>query len=139
MARHPIETALKGITRLGLAAFMLMAGIGHFQSTESFRAQVPPFLPFTDAIIYVSGVFEIAIALGLVLLPRWRTQLGWALAAFYVAIFPGNISQYLTQTSAFGLDTEAARATRLLFQPVLIVLALWSTNAWKSWRSRRRR
>ena len=139
MARHPIETALKGITRLGLAAFMLMAGIGHFRSTESFRAQVPPFLPYTDMIIYVSGVFEIAIALGLVLLPRWRTQLGWALAAFYVVIFPGNISQYLTQTSAFGLDTDAARATRLLFQPVLIVLALWSTNAWKSWRSRSRR
>ena len=137
MARHPIETALKGLTRLGLAAFMLMAGIGHFRSTESFRAQVPPFLPNIDMIIYVSGVFEIAIALGLVLLPRWRTKLGWALAAFYVAIFPGNISQYLTQTSAFGLDTDVARATRLLFQPVLIVLALWSTNAWKSWRRRR--
>ena len=137
MARHPVETAFKGIVRLGLAAFMLTAGIGHFRSTDSFRAQVPPFLPYTDAIIYVSGVFEIAIALGLVLLPRWRTKLGWLLAAFYVAIFPGNISQYLTQTSAFGLDTDSARATRLLYQPLLIVLALWSTNAWKSWRHRR--
>lgn len=137
MARHPVRTFIKGIVRLALAGFMLTAGIGHFRSTESFRAQVPPFLPYTDAIIYVSGVFEIAIALALVLLPRYRAKVGWLLAAFYVVIFPGNISQYLTQTSAFGLDTDSARLTRLLFQPVLIILTLWSTNAWSEFRARR--
>ena len=57
--------------------------------------------------------------------------IGWLTAAFFVAIFPGNISQYTTHTDAFGLDSDRARAVRLLFQPVLVVWALWSTGAWR--------
>ena len=30
------------------------------------------------------------------------------------------------------------RLVRLLFQPVLVAAALWSTGAWATWRSRRR-
>jgi uncharacterized membrane protein len=63
-------------------------------------------------------------------LARYRKQIGWLTAAFFLAIFPGNISQYLTQTDAFGLNTDEARAVRLLFQPLLIVWALWATEAW---------
>jgi uncharacterized membrane protein len=48
-----------------------------------------------------------------------------------LAVFPGNISQYLTQTDAFGLNTDEARAIRLLFQPLLIIWALWATGAWQ--------
>ena len=48
------------------------------------------------------------------------------LAAFFVAIFPGNIAQYVEGTDAFGLDTDRARLVRLFFQPVLVVWALWA-------------
>jgi len=48
---------------------------------------------------------------------------------FFVAIFPGNISQWLTRTDAFGLDTDEARLIRLFFQPLLVLWALWSTRA----------
>jgi uncharacterized membrane protein len=58
-------------------------------------------------------------------------------AAFFVAVFPGNISQLVTHTDAFGLDTDAARAIRLVFQPLLVLWALWSTGAWRTWRHRR--
>ena len=51
-------------------------------------------------------------------------------AAFFVAVFPGNIAQWANQRDGFGLDTDSARLIRLFFQPVLIALALWSTNAW---------
>lgn len=54
-----------------------------------------------------------------------------------MAIFPGNISQYLTGSDAFGPNSDAARAIRLLFQPVLVAWALWSTGAWQAWRARR--
>jgi uncharacterized membrane protein len=60
-------------------------------------------------------------------------------AAFFVAVFPGNVSQLVTRTSAFGLETDAARAIRLVFQPLLVIWALWSTGAFAAWRSRRRR
>ena len=59
-----------------------------------------------------------------------RIVVGWLAAAFFVAIFPGNISQFITPTDAFGLNSDAARFIRLLFQPLLVVLALWSTEAW---------
>ena len=121
---------LKFLARITLGGFMLFAGIGHFRSTGSFMAQVPPFLPWPELIVQVSGVIEVALGLGLWFARRHRAQFGIALAGFFVLVFPGNISQYLTHTPAFGLDTDTARAIRLLFQPVLVVWALWSTDGW---------
>lgn len=82
---------------------------------------------------------EIVLAAALIFAPqRYRAAVGWITAAFFVAIFPGNISQFLTGTDAFGLDSDAARFVRLLFQPVLVVWALWCTSAWVQWRESRR-
>lgn len=122
--------------RVVLAAILVVAGIGHFRSTAEFTAQVPPWLPAPEAIVYVSGVVEILLGLALIALPRRRVIVGWVIAGFFVVIFPGNISQFLTQTDAFGLDSDAARFIRLLFQPLLVVLALWSTGAWRALRTR---
>lgn len=124
--------------RLALATILLVAGTGHFRSTADFRAQVPPFLPAPDVIIWVSGVIELLLALGLLFLRgQRRAQVGLAAAVFFIIIFPGNLSQYFTHSAAFGLDTDGSRAIRLLFQPVLVALALWSTGAWalvRTWR-----
>ena len=129
----PLQTA----ARLILAAFLAVAGIGHFVATDEFKAQVPSWMPAPEAVVLVSGVVELAFALALVALPRWRVPVGWALAAFFVIIFPGNIAQFLAGTDAFGLDSDAARFVRLLFQPLLVVWALWCTGAWTAWRSAR--
>ena len=64
---------------------------------------------------------------GLAVLTRNRVLIGRLLAAFFVAVFPGNIAQYRNKRDAFGLKTDRARFIRLLFQPVLIAWALWST------------
>lgn len=115
-----------------LAAGLGFAGINHFSNAQAFRAQVPPWLPWPEAVILISGVIELALAVALVALPRWRTQMGWIVAAFFVIVFPGNISQFVTQTSAFGLDSDLSRGIRLLLQPVLVLWALWCTGAWHS-------
>jgi uncharacterized membrane protein len=117
------------LMRSVLAVFLAVAGTGHFVATEQFLAQVPGFLPWPTAIVYVSGVVELGFALALVALPRWRVPIGWLLAAFFVVILPGNVAQAVTGTAAFGLDSDAARWGRLAFQPVLVALALWSTAA----------
>ena len=86
-----------------------------------------------------SGVVEIALGLGMIFLYKYKGTVGVLLALFYVAIFPGNISQYVNGISAFGLDTDQARLIRLFFQPVLIAWALWSTDGMqqiKAWRAR---
>ena len=119
-------------SRYLLGAALIYAGVGHFTfSRIAFQAQVPPWLPLDpDFVVLASGAVEISLGLGLIFVARYRKQIGWLTAAFFLAVFPGNISQYLTQTDAFGLNTDEARATRLLFQPLLIIWALWATGAW---------
>ena len=122
---------LRLISRLVLGAALVYAGIGHltFSRTE-FQAQVPVWFPLDpDFVVVASGVVEILLGIGIasagVLVP-WA---GLAAALFFIAIFPGNINQYVEGIDAFGLDTDEARFTRLFFQPVLVVWALWSTGA----------
>lgn len=125
---------------LGLA--LLGAGTGHLTAQrEEFQAQVPTWVPVdADAVVVASGVVE--IGLGAALLASWRQPrravVGGVVAAFFVAIFPGNIAQYTEQRDAFGLDTDAKRAVRLIFQPLLVAWALWATGAVGELRARRR-
>jgi uncharacterized membrane protein len=127
------------VGRWGLAAFLVTAGIGHLVAPDAFLAQVPAWLPARGAIVLVSGLVEIVLGVALLVLRRRRVQVGWVIAAFFVVIVPGNISQLVTGTDAFGLDSTTARWIRLAFQPVLVVWALWSTGAWRERRQRRDR
>jgi uncharacterized membrane protein len=117
-----------------LGAALTYAGITHLTTSRTeFQAQVPTILQSqADFVVIASGVVEILLGLSLILLIKYRTYIGWITAAFFIAIFPGNISQYINGTDAFGLNTDQARAIRLLFQPLLVIWALWSTGAWKS-------
>jgi uncharacterized membrane protein len=121
---------------LGFA--LAYAGVGHLTSNrQEFQAQVPTLLKdYADFVVLASGVVEIALGVGLIALWKYRVQLGWLVAAFFVAIFWGNISQYVNGVDAFGLNSDRARLIRLFFQPLLVVWALGSTGAWKAWRSR---
>jgi uncharacterized membrane protein len=122
---------------LGIA--LTYAGTTHLTSSrQEFQAQVPSWLPLDpDFVVIASGIVEIILGLALLTLWHYRNQVGLIVAIFFILIFPGNINQYLNGIDAFGLDTDQARLTRLFFQPVLVVWALWSTGAWqivKSWR-----
>ena len=110
------------------------AGIGHLTNNrQEFQAQVPTLLKdYADFVVVASGVVEIALGLALVAFWKYRVQVGWVVAAFFVAIFPGNISQYVNGVDAFGLDSDTSRLVRLFFQPLLVVWALWSTGAWSA-------
>lgn len=131
----------RALARVALAGLLGLAGTLHLTVARAeFQAQVPPWFPADpDTVVVVSGWVEIVLALALLLAPRrHRWVVGWLVAAFFVAIFPGNVSQAVTRTDGFGLDSDAARGVRLLFQPLLVVWALWSTQAWRTWRVRRR-
>ncbi len=124
------------VARVALGLALTFAGISHLTTArQTIQAQVPTWLPFDpDFVVVASGVVEILLGLALVLLPRYQRVVGLVVAAFFVAIFPGNINQYVNGIDAFGLDTDSARFIRLFFQPVLVVWALWSTRAWGVWR-----
>ena len=133
----PDPTRLQHAARIVLGAALVYAGISHltFARTD-FLAQVPGWVPLdADLVVVLSGIVEIALGAALVALVRYRVPLGWIAAGFFVAVFPGNISQFVDGDAAFGLDSDTARGIRLLFQPVLVAWALWSTGAWTAWRS----
>jgi uncharacterized membrane protein len=130
---------VRTLGRVALGLFLAGAGTGHLTfAREEFQAQVPPWVPLDeDVVVVASGVVEVLLGLALLFTPRrHRPLVGWVAAAFFVAIFPGNIAQYLDGADAFGLDTDRARFVRLFFQPVLVAWALWSTGAWRAWRER---
>ncbi len=121
-------TRLQNAVRLLLGVFMTAAGTLHLTTArEEFQAQVPSWIPIDEDVVVVgSGVAEIGLGAALLLLPKRRRGVGLLLAAFYVAIFPGNIAQYVEGVDAFGLDTDRARLIRLFFQPVLVLAALFA-------------
>lgn len=126
------------LPQMVLGCALAYAGVGHLTSNrQEFQAQVPTLLKdYADFVVLASGVVEIALGVGLIALWRYRAQLGWLVAAFFVAIFWGNISQYVNGVDAFGLNSDRARLIRLFFQPLLVMWALGSTGAWRAWRSR---
>ena len=115
-----------------LGGFLVAAGVAHVVAREEFRAQVPSWFPVDeDVTVLASGVVELGLgAAVLAAQPARRRAVGLVVAAFFVAIFPGNVAQYVEGVDAFGLDTDRARLTRLFFQPVLVLWALWCTGAW---------
>ena len=125
-----MNALIRKLTQILLGATLIYTGTLHLTTRRlEFQAQVPPWAPFTpDFIVLASGIVELALGLSLISLQR-RREVGIATAAFFIAIFPGNISQFVNHIDAFGLDSDRARAIRLLFQPLLLLWALWSTTA----------
>lgn len=129
----PPTSRPRTLARWLLGAALVGAGVSHltFARTE-FRAQVPGWVPLDeDPVVLVSGLVEIGLGAALLAWTRGRVTVGFVVAAFFVAIFPGNIAQYVEGRDAFGLDTDQKRLARLFFQPVLVVWALWATAAWR--------
>ena len=120
-------TLAQNLARIALGATMTAAGLTHLTvARDEFRAQVPSWFPVDeDIVVLASGAVEIGLGAAFAALPKRRRLVGGLLAAFFVAIFPGNIAQYVEGTSAFGLDTDQKRFARLFFQPVLVLWALW--------------
>lgn len=138
LTAEPPVSVPRTVGRLLLGLALLLAGVSHLtlQRTE-FLAQVPRWLPLDgDFVVVASGVVELALGAALLVWSRRRVLVGVVVAAFFVAIFPGNINQYVHGISAFGLDTDQARLTRLFFQPLLVLWALWATGAWRGLRQR---
>jgi len=117
-----------------MGSAMVFAGIAHLSfKRKEFQAQVPRWLPanqsLMDVTVLSSGIVEITLGVLMILWKEKRISTGLMLALFYILIFPGNISQYTNRIDAFGLDTDTKRFIRLLFQPLLVYGALWSTGA----------
>jgi uncharacterized membrane protein len=122
---------IRKLTQVILGIALIFTGTSHLSTSRlEFQAQVPTWLPLDpNFVVIASGIVEIILGLSLITLWKHRTQVGLTVALFFALIFPGNINQYVNQIDAFGLNTDRERLIRLLFQPLLILWALWSTES----------
>ncbi len=114
------------IALLLLSAFFMFAGVSHFTNPDFFLRIMPPYLPWHLELVYLSGVFEIAGALG-VLWPATRAWAGWGLILLLIAVYPANIHMAL-HPEEFSDVAPAMIYGRLPLQLVFMAWAWWATR-----------
>lgn len=133
-SRHRGIGILRIAARWTLAGLLVFTGLSHlYWARRGFRIAVPDWatrLLHTDKdmIVVASGVVEIMLGGALVALPAERRTIGALVAAFFAAVFPGNVHHWRSGRPAPMLRTDRQRFLRLFLQPVLIAWALWSTR-----------
>lgn len=116
-------------SRLLLAGIFVFAGVMHFVIPASYVAIMPPWLPWHRALVYASGVAEIAGGIGL-LIDRTRRAAGMGLVLLLIAVWPANLQMLLNARAADASPTyEALLWLRLPLQLALI---------WWVWRASKR-
>ncbi len=115
--------------RAALAAMLVLTGVAHFVSTEAMVQMVPPFLPGAATFVYATGVLELGVAALLL----WRfarptPRLGWALAAFFLALLPANVYSAVAEVGLGG-HGPAYLWFRIPLQLLFIGWALVATGA----------
>ncbi len=111
-----------------LALVMVSAGTMHFVRPEPFVGIVPKILPAPRMLVAVSGFFEIAGGIGL-LVPKLRKPAAWGLIALFVAVFPANVNMAVNGLWFGDMPPNPAAAWgRLPFQALFIAWAWWFTR-----------
>ncbi len=89
--------------RFGLSAMLLFSSLGHFLYSQGMALMIPEIIPYKLEIVYITGLFEIALAVGL-LIPNFRKLTGWVFIFFLIAVLPANI-----RASIFHLNFQTAQ------------------------------
>ena len=117
---------IKKVSIVLASIFYVLVGLQHFINPQWFVQIVPPYLPYPLQLVYISGFFEIALGL-LLLIPSLRFFASWGIILLLIAVFPANI--YVAQTMGEVINTTPLLAWgRLPFQLVFIALAYWHSR-----------
>jgi uncharacterized membrane protein len=119
---------LREPARVGMAAAMMFAGVSHWLMPTPFIQHVPPFIPAADVVVLVTGVVEVLLGAALLTAPPWRRRAGLLLAAYLVAVFPGNLYVALADIDVQGQPGGWYPRLRLPLQALFIAWVLWSTG-----------
>ena len=114
------------IARGVMAAAYLSAGAAHLLTPAGFLAITPSWVPAAPTVIAVTGLCEVAGAIGL-LTHRFRWWAGVMLALYAVCVFPANIHHALAHVAVGNATLGwSYHAPRLLLQPVIVWWALYA-------------
>ncbi|SEA19506.1 Uncharacterized membrane protein [Haloplanus vescus] len=128
---HAVLAQCKRPLRYVMGALYVVAGLLHFVVPSLYVQIVPPILPAPLALVYLSGVAEVGVGVGVVV-PRTRRYAAWATIALLVAVFPANVYMAVSMVTVEGLPggdpSPLVRWARLPLQGVLILWAYWYTD-----------
>src|SRR5690349_17696212 len=116
----------KTVTRFLCALLYIGAGVNHFVNTDFYVGIMPPYLPWHLALVYISGVAEIALGAAL-LVERWSRPAAWGLIALLVAVFPANVHMAL-HPELYAWARPVGLWLRLPIQGLLVAWAYWYTR-----------
>ncbi len=119
-------TQAKRTTRYLYGAMFIAAGTNHFLNTAFYLSIMPPYLPWHEALVYVSGLAEIGLG-GLLLFERWSPLAAWGLIALLIAVFPANVHMSLNP-DVYPWASPLMLWLRLPLQGLLIGWAYWYTD-----------
>jgi uncharacterized membrane protein len=118
----------KRISLYFMAALYVVGGVMHFARTSFYLQMMPPYLPWHLALVYVSGLAEIALGCAL-LVPRLSRLAAWGVIALLVAVFPANVYMWTGHVAIDGHPVPGwVHAIRLPAQALLIAWAYWHTR-----------
>jgi uncharacterized membrane protein len=118
---------IKQILKYLLAFSFILAGFNHFINSAFYLRMMPPVLPAHLFLIYLSGLFQIALGI-LLLIPKYTRVAAWGLIALLIAVFPANIYMWMN-AELFPEFSPTALSLRLPLQIVLIAWAFWFTRS----------
>ncbi len=127
--RIGVVTRVRIFFRYLLGLFYLVAGIAHLHAPAGFLQITPPWVPYPDIVVALTGLAEIAGAVALIAVPRLRRAAGVGLALYALCVFPANIYHASHDIAIGGHDLDWwYHGPRLALQPVIIWCTLWCTH-----------
>lgn len=122
IAAGHIDYLLSG--RMAMAAMLLLTAIGHFKFTDGMVMMMPPFIPAKKLMVWLTGVIEIAAAIGL-LTPLYQIT-GKLLILFFVLIIPVNIYGAIKKVNLEKADYTGDGLKYLWFRvPLQVLFIVW--------------
>lgn len=122
--RGGYEFALSG--RIAMSAMLIFTAVAHFAFTEGMAMMLPPFIPYKTGMVYLTGIIEVAAAVGLCI-PNFRVITAWLLIVFLILILPANIYAAVKRVDYQKATFEGNGPTYLWFRvPLQILFIIWT-------------
>jgi len=123
LSRKAYDFAFAG--RIAMSAMLVFTAVGHFAFTEGMAMMLPTFVPYKTEVVYLTGLIEIAAAVGLII-PRLRSLTAWLLIAFFILVLPANIYAALQHVDYQNATFDGQGPGYLWFRiPLQLFFIIW--------------
>ena len=112
--------------RIAMCAMLCFTAIGHFAFTKGMAMMIPEMIPFKTTVVYLSGILEIVLAIGL-LVPHVRVYAAWMLIVFFILLLPANMYAAMNHINYEKGTFDGRGLSYLWFRvPLQLLFIVWT-------------